>query len=247
MKEFEGKCVLITGGTRGIGKAIVKKFLEEGATVAFSYHNISFDFDKYCETLEIADPAVYAYQADVSNKESVEKLIAGVISDLGKIDILVNNAGITKDGLAMRMNISSWDDVITTNLYGTFFTMQQVIPHMLENKGGVIVNMSSIGGVRPNSGQCNYAASKAGVSAMTASIAKEMGRKRIRVNAVAPGFIETDMLDYMKPEAKKACIQSIPMRRFGQANEIAEVVAFLASSSSSYINGQTIVADGGLI
>ena len=236
MGRFAGKKVLVTGASRGIGAAIVEEFANEGATVAATYNSRPVESDK-CKF----------YHLNVSDAEEVKQVIGSIKEDLGGIDILVNNAGVTSDGLLMLMTDENWDKVIQTNLYGCFNATKAILPVMLEQKGGVIVNVSSVAGLRPGAGQANYSASKAGIVSLTQTAAKEMGRRRIRVNAVAPGFIETEMTANMNQMELKERAKTIPMRRLGQAREIAKTVAFLASDDASYITGQTIVVDGGLI
>lgn len=236
MGRFTGKKVLVTGASKGIGAAIVEEFAAEGAAVAATY----------CHTPVESETCKY-YHLDVSDAEEVAKVVAAAKEELGGIDILVNNAGVTGDCLLMMMSDANWDRVIQTNLYGCFNMTRAVLPVMLEQRGGVIVNISSISGIAQVPGQANYSASKAGIISLTATTAKEMGRKKIRVNAVAPGFIETEMTAAMNQQEYKERIKSIPMRRTGKPEEVAKVVAFLASDDAAYINGQTIVVDGGLI
>ena len=237
MGKFDEKKVLVTGGSRGIGQAVVKYFIYNGANVAFTYCNTK------CDKIETAK----GYKMDVSDAISVRECIEKVNEDLKGIDILVNNAGITKDGLLMIMGDENFDSVIKTNMYGCFYTIREVLPIMLENRKGSIINMSSVTGLQGQVGQANYAASKAGIIAMTSSVAKEMARKKIRVNAVCPGYIDTDMTKSINENTYKKMISSVPMKRAGTPEEVANVVGFLASDESSYITGQTIVVDGGLL
>lgn len=236
MGRFTGKNVLVTGASRGIGAAIIEQFIEEGANVAATYCHTPVENDK-CRF----------YRLNISDAEDVKKVIEKVKEDLGGIDILVNNAGVTSDSLLMVMTDENFDKVIQTNLYGCFYMMKHTMPVMLEQRGGVIVNISSVAGLAPGAGQANYSASKAGIISMTETAAKEMGRRKIRINAVAPGFIETEMTASMNQMELKERVKAIPMRRMGKAQEIAKAVAFLASDEASYINGQTLVVDGGLI
>ena len=236
MGRFAGKKVLVTGASRGIGAAIVEEFVAEGATVAATY----------CHTPIESENCKY-YHLDVSDVKEVAKVVAAAKEDMGGIDILVNNAGVTGDSLLMLMSDENWDKVIQTNLYGCFHMTKAVLPVMLEQRGGVIVNISSVSGISQAPGQANYSASKAGIISLTTTTAKEMGRRKIRVNAVAPGFIETEMTASMNQQEYKERLKTIPMRRVGKPEEVAKVVAFLASDDASYINGQTIVVDGGLI
>lgn len=237
MSDFTGKKVFVTGGSRGIGQAIVKYFLQRGAQVAYTYNNTD------CKEIETAK----GYKMNVTVPENVKRVIGKVNEDLHGIDILVNNAGITKDGLLMTMNNENWDSVIKTNLYSCFYTIKEVLPIMLEQHGGNIVNIASVSGIQSPVGQSNYGASKAGIIAMTSSVAKEMARKKIRVNAVCPGYIETDMTKSINENTYKKMINAVPMRRAGKPEEVANVVGFLASDESSYITGQAIVVAGGML
>lgn len=236
MGRFNGKKVLVTGTSKGIGAAIVKQFAQEGAVVSATYCHkpISNALAKY-------------YHLDVSDPKETAEVVAMVKEEMGGIDILINNAGITSDCLLMMMSDENWDKVVRTNLYGCFYMTRAVLPVMLEQKGGVIVNISSVSGIAQMPGQANYSSSKAGINSLTVTTAKEMGRKNIRVNAIAPGFIETEMTAMMNQREFKERIKSIPVRRPGKPEEIAKVAAFLASDDASYIHGQTIVVDGGLI
>ncbi|MBQ7915309.1 MAG: beta-ketoacyl-ACP reductase [Firmicutes bacterium] len=223
---LKGKVAVVTGGSRGIGKAICEAFEREGATVV----NLSRSS---------------SYACDVADYSQVQQVFAQIIKDYGTIDILVNSAGITKDKLMLSMKPEEFDAVIKTNLYGTFYTMKQVYPIFCKKRSGRIINISSVSGITGNAGQTNYAASKAGVIALTQSAAKELAPRGITCNAIAPGFIETDMtVDFQQNDEVK---NKIPMRRFGQAGEIAELAVFLASDKASYITGAVLKADGGLI
>lgn len=243
---LSGKTALITGGSRGIGEAIVRKYAAEGASVAFTYRSSSEKADAIVAELAQAGHTIKAYQSDAADFAQAEELIKQVLTDFEKIDILVNNAGITQDNLVMRMSEEQWDDVITINLKSVFNLTKQVIRHMMRNRTGSIINMSSVVGISGNAGQSNYAASKAGIIGFTQSIAKEVGSRNIRCNAIAPGFIETDMTHGLDEKTKEAFLSGIPMKRLGQAEEVANVCLFLGSDLSSYVSGQTISVCGAL-
>ncbi len=246
MKQLEGKTALITGASRGIGKAIALKFAEEGCNIAFTYSRES-EIGKATEQ-EIADLGVKvkAYVSNAAIFEDTHELVKDVVAEFGRIDILVNNAGITKDGLMMRMTEEQWDDVINVNLKSAFNFVHACTPVMMRQKSGSIINMSSIVGVGGNAGQANYAASKAGMVGLSMSIAKELGSRGVRSNVVAPGFIETDMTQALSEEQRAEWAKTIPLRRAGQAEDVANVCLFLASELSSYITGQTISVCGGM-
>ena len=238
--NLSNKVAIVTGGSRGIGRAIATELGRAGAKVIVNYN-------KNAEAAEAVAAEIdgQAVQGDVSTAEGCDRLIAAA-SSLGSLDILVNNAGITKDGLLVRMTDADWDDVLTTNLTSAFRLCRSATELMMRQRSGSIINVTSVSGIRGNAGQSNYAASKAGVAAMTASLAKEMGRRGIRVNCVAPGFVETDMVDAMNPKIVEGVKNLIPMRRLAQPEEIAKVVLFLASDHASYVTGQQWVVDGGL-
>ncbi len=236
---FEGRTVIVTGGSRGIGKSIAEAFAESGATTIVTYRN-SIDaayFDS---------KGIKHYQCDVADSKSVQELIDKIIAEHQKIDVLVNNAGITKDGLLMRMSEEDWDAVIDTNLKGVFNMTKSVTRHMMSKRYGKIVNITSIVGITGNPGQSNYVASKAGVIGFTKATAKELASRNININAVAPGFIGTEMTDKLPDEVKAKYLETIPLKRIGSGKNIADVVMFLASDMSDYITGQTICVDGGL-
>jgi 3-oxoacyl-[acyl-carrier protein] reductase len=246
MGLLEGKTALITGAARGIGKAIALKFASEGANIAFT--DLVIDENGKETENEIAAKGVKAkgYASNAANFEETANIVAQVQKDFGSIDILVNNAGITKDGLMMRMSEQQWDAVIAVNLKSAFNFIHACTPVMLKQKRGSIINMASVVGVHGNAGQCNYAASKAGLIALAKSIAQEIGSRGIRANAIAPGFIETAMTAALPEEIRKEWIQKIPLRRGGTVDDIANVATFLASDLSSYVSGQVIQVDGGM-
>lgn len=245
MKLLEGKKALITGGSRGIGKAIVEVFVKEGADVAFTYLSSEESAKKIVDDLESYGKVV-AIKSNAANCQEAEELVKQVIDALGGIDILVNNAGITIDNLIMRMSEEQWDEVIQTNLKSVFNLTKQVMRPMMKARSGSIINISSIVGMRGNAGQSNYAASKGGIIAFTKSIAQEIGSRNIRCNAIAPGFIETDMTDALGEEAKDAFIKNIPLKRLGTPEDIANAAAFLGSDLATYISGQTLSVCGAL-
>jgi 3-oxoacyl-[acyl-carrier protein] reductase len=246
MKLLEGKVALITGAARGIGKAIALKFASEGADIAFT--DLVIDDNGLATQNEIAALGVKAkgYASNAANFDDTAKVVEAVAQDFGRIDILVNNAGITKDGLMMRMTEQQWDAVIAVNLKSAFNFIHACTPVMMKQRAGSIINMSSVVGVHGNAGQCNYAASKAGLIALAKSIAQEMGSRGIRANAIAPGFIETAMTAALPEEIRKEWIKKIPLRRGGTVEDIANVATFLASDMSSYVSGQVIQIDGGM-
>jgi 3-oxoacyl-[acyl-carrier protein] reductase len=249
MKLLENKVVVITGAARGIGEAIAIKMAEHGAHIAFSYVSDSSSEKAKAVEHKIGSLGVKvkAYQSNAGDYQDSESFVNDVLKEFGNIDVCVNNAGISKDNLLLRMTPEQWDDVIAVNLKSVFNMTKQIIKPMMKARKGSIVNMSSIIGIRGNAGQSSYAASKAGIIGFTKSIAHELGSRNIRCNAIAPGFIKTDMTDYLKNgEASKAFLEKIPLGRFGSANEIADTTVFLASDMSSYITGQVISACGGL-
>ena len=217
MKLLEGKVALVTGGSRGIGAAIARRFAEQGAAVAFTYRSSAEQANAMAAQLSELGVKAKAYQSDASSYQASEELANAVLEEFGKVDILVNNAGITRDNLMLRMTEEMWDDVIQTNLKSIFNLTKHLIRPMMKNRGGSIINMSSIVGVTGNAGQANYAASKAGIIGFTKSIAKEMGSRSIRCNAIAPGFIETDMTDTLDEKVKEGYLANIPMKRLGKA------------------------------
>ncbi len=246
MGLLEGKTALITGAARGIGKSIAMTFGREGANVAFT--DIALDDNTAANEAELTAMGVKAkaYASNAAKFDDAEKLIADVMVDFGRIDILVNNAGITRDNLLMRMTEADWDAVITVNLKSIFNMTKAVQRVMLKQRSGSIINMSSVVGIEGNAGQSNYSASKAGLIGFTKSIAQELGSRSIRVNAVAPGFIATAMTDKLPEDVRKGWVQTIPLRREGQAEDVANVCLFLASELSSYVTGQVISVCGGM-
>lgn len=246
MKLLEGKTALITGAARGIGKALAIKFAQEGANIAFT--DLVIDENGKQTEEEIASYGVKAkgYASNAANFAETEEVVNKVKEDFGRIDILVNNAGITKDGLMMRMSEQQWDAVIAVNLKSAFNFIHAVLPIMMRQRSGSIINMASVVGVHGNAGQANYAASKAGLIALAKSIAQEVGSRGIRANAIAPGFIETAMTAALPDNIRAEWVQKIPLRRGGQVEDIANVATFLASDLSSYVTGQAIQVDGGM-
>ncbi|MBS1516170.1 MAG: 3-oxoacyl-[acyl-carrier-protein] reductase [Bacteroidetes bacterium] len=238
--RFKDKVVVVTGGSRGIGKSIAESFSDEGATVIVTYKN-AID-ESYFDSKNIKH-----YKCDVADAKAVGELVDALVKEFGKIDVLVNNAGITKDGLLMRMSEDDWNAVIDTNLKGVFNFTKAVTRPMMGKKSGKIVNITSISGVIGNAGQANYSASKAGVIGFTKAVAKELASRNINVNAIAPGFIETEMTDKLSEEVKTNYLSNIPLKRFAKADEVAGVVKFLASDDAAYITGQTLCVDGGLV
>ncbi len=246
MKILEGKTALITGGSRGIGRAIALGFAQTGANVAFSdlkYDENAAALEKELQSLGVK---AKAYASDAGSFSESDKLVSDVIEDFGNIDILVNNAGITKDTLLMRMTEEMWDAVIQVNLKSAFNLTKAVQKYMLKQRSGSIINMSSIVGLGGNAGQANYAASKAGMIAFTKSVAQEIGARNIRVNAIAPGFIETEMTAKLPEEVKKEWAEKIPLKRAGTPDDVANMAIFLASDMASYVTGQVITVCGGM-
>ena len=244
---LKGKCAVVTGAAKGIGKAIALKLASSGVNIVLNYRSSE---DKAIETeKEILSLGVEVLRikGDISKPNDVENLIDCAKNKFGKIDIMVNNAGITKDTLLLRMKEEDFDSVINVNLKGVFNCLKAITPVMVKQKEGKIINLSSVVGLVGNAGQVNYAASKAGVIGMTKSLAKEIGSRGITVNAVAPGFIETDMTDVLGDKFKEEAKKNIPLKRLGKAEDVAEVVAFLASDSANYITGQVIHVDGGMV
>lgn len=244
---FKGKNVVVTGGSRGIGRAIALEFGKQGANVAINYVSSESEAQAVADEIKALGGEALLVKGDVSCFEDGKRLIDESIKEFGSVDILVNNAGITKDGLLMRMKEDSFNRVLDINLKGVYNTCKNVISHMIKRRGGKIINIASVVGVIGNAGQSNYAASKAGVIGFTKSIAKEVASRGITVNAIAPGFIQSDMTDVLNENVKKAMLDVIPLQRFGAAEDVAKVVAFLASEDGAYITGQVINVDGGMV
>ncbi|HLT57102.1 MAG TPA: 3-oxoacyl-[acyl-carrier-protein] reductase [Bacillota bacterium] len=244
---LKGKNVLVTGASRGIGRAIALELGRNGANVAVNYAGSKEKAEEVVNELKEMDVQAFAIQADVSSEADVKGMVKEVISQFGSLDILVNNAGITRDNLLMRMKEEEFDQVINTNLKGVFLCTKAVTRQMMKQKSGKIINVASIVGVSGNPGQANYVAAKAGVIGLTKTTAKELASRNILVNAVAPGFIATDMTEELTEEQKEAMLKLIPLERLGQPEDVAKVVRFLASDDASYITGQTIHIDGGMV
>jgi len=246
MKLLEGKVALITGAARGIGKAIAIKYAQEGANIAFTDLVIDENGLKTKEEIEAYGVKVLAIASNAASFEEAHAAVEQVVKEFGRLDVLVNNAGITKDGLMMRMSEAQWDAVIAVNLKSAFNFVHAVTPVMMRQRGGSIINMSSVVGVHGNAGQCNYSASKAGMIGLAKSIAQELGSRGVRANAVAPGFIITEMTNQLPEEVKQGWAQKIPLRRGGTPEDIANVCVFLGSDLSSYVTGQVISVCGGM-
>lgn len=244
---LEGKIAVVTGASRGIGRAIAEKLASMGAMVVINYNGSAEKAEEVKEKIESNGQKAVVMQCNVSDYAACEAFIGEVIKTYGRIDILVNNAGITKDGLLMKMSEEDFDNVINVNLKGTFNCVRHVTRQMIKQRSGRIINLSSVVGVTGNAGQVNYAASKAGVIGLTKSTAREVASRGITVNAVAPGFIETDMTDVLSDKVKEASVSQIPLGHFGKAEDVANTVAFLASDDAGYITGQVIHVDGGMV
>lgn len=246
-KQFEGKTAIVTGGTRGIGKAIVLELARRGANVAFNYSKSADEAEKLKAEIEAFGVKAFAAQCDVANAEASAEFVKQVTAELGGVNFLINNAGITRDTLILRMKEDDWDSVIDTNLKGAFNFSKSVLRPMMKNEdGGSILNISSISGVVGMLGQTNYSASKAGMIGLTKALAKEIASRKITVNALALGLIETDMADEMNEEHRAKILEMIPLKRLGNVQEVAEIACFLLSDSARYITGQVIQPDGGL-
>ena len=247
MKLLIGKTAIITGATRGIGKAIAETFASNGANVAFTYASSEEKAKAIEADLINMGVKAKAYKSDAANMEAAQDLVKEVLADFGAIDILVNNAGITKDGLLMRMSEQDWDNVMDTNLKSVFNMTKSVMRTMMKSRNGAIINMSSVVGVKGNAGQANYAASKAGIIGLTKSVALELGSRNIRCNAIAPGFIETEMTGKLDADVVQGWRDAIPLKRGGTPQDVANLTLFLASDMASYISGQTINVDGAML
>lgn len=241
------KVALITGATRGIGKAIALEMAEQGYELAINYRTANEELENLKKEIESKGVQCALVYGDVSKFEDCENIVKNVIDKLEKIDVLVNNAGITKDSLILRMKKEDFEQVIDINLIGTFNMTRNVIPYMMKQRSGRIINMASVVGITGNAGQTNYAASKAGIIGFTKSLAKEVASRNILVNAIAPGFIETDMTNVLSDQVKENILNQIPLKRMGTANEVAKLVKFLSSEDSKYITGQVINIDGGMV
>lgn len=247
MKLLEGKTALITGASKGIGRAIAQKFVEEGAHVAFTYLSSVEKAQALEKELSAAGTTVKGYQSDASDFAAAEKLINDVVADFGTIDILINNAGITKDNLLLRINESDWDEVINVNLKSCFNTIKAVTRTFMKQRSGSIINMTSVVGLKGNAGQANYSASKAGIIGLTKSVALELGSRNIRCNAIAPGFIETEMTDKLDEKTVQSWRDAIPLKRGGSPEDVALACLYLGSDMSSYVTGQVLQVDGGML
>ncbi|MTI47696.1 3-oxoacyl-[acyl-carrier-protein] reductase [Sporosalibacterium faouarense] len=245
--DLNGKVALVTGGSRGIGKAIALKLASLGAKVVINYSSSDVKAKEVVEEIKGLGSDALAVKANVAKMDETKNLIEKAIEKFEKVDILVNNAGITRDNLLMRMSEEEWDSVFNVNMKGTFNVTKSLIRSMIKQKNCSIINIASVVGITGNAGQSNYSASKAGIIGFTKSIAKEVAKKNVRVNAIAPGFIETAMTDELSDKVKDEYMKNIPLKRLGKPEDIANTVAFLASDMSSYITGQVIVVDGGMI
>jgi 3-oxoacyl-[acyl-carrier protein] reductase len=247
MKALEGKVALVTGASKGIGRAIAEKFVEAGAQVAFTYLSSVEKGQQLEQDLSANGGKAKGYRSDAANTAQAEQLVEDVVKEFGKIDIVVNNAGITRDGLLMRMNEEQWDAVINTNLKSVFNVTKAATKHMMRAKYGSVINITSVVGIKGNAGQANYAASKAGIIGFTKSVALELGSRNIRSNAIAPGFIETEMTGELDQKVVDEWRKAIPLKRGGSPEDVAKAAVFLASDESSYITGQTLQVDGGML
>ena len=247
MNLLKGKNVIITGGSRGIGRGIAEKFAEQGANIAFTCIKMSESSLELAKNLEKIGVKAKAYESDAADFDAATKLAEGVLNDFGSIDVLVNNAGITKDNLLMRMSEEDFNDVMKINMNSVFNNTKAVLRQMLKQRSGSIINLSSVVGVKGNAGQSNYSSSKAGIIGFTKSVALELGSRNIRCNAIAPGFIETEMTKALSNDQVNDWAESIPLKRTGQVEDIANTSLFLASNMSSYITGQVINVCGGML
>ncbi|MCY9137262.1 3-oxoacyl-[acyl-carrier-protein] reductase [Peribacillus frigoritolerans] len=244
---LEGKKALVTGASRGIGREVALELARQGADVAINYSGSEAKANEVVDEIKALGRKAFAIQCDVANSESVTSMIKEVVEQFDRVDILVNNAGITRDNLLMRMKEDEWDSVINTNLKGVFLCTKAVTRQMMKQRSGRIINMASIVGVSGNAGQANYVAAKAGVIGLTKTTAKELASRGITVNAIAPGFISTDMTGELPEDVQKAMLGQIPLARFGDPKDIAAVASFLASDASKYMTGQTLHVDGGMV
>ena len=247
MKLLEGKTAIVTGASKGIGQAIATQFAKQGANVAFTYLSSIEKAQALEQELQTYGTKIKGYRSDASNFTEAETFANQVVTDFGIIDVLVNNAGITRDGLLMRMSEQQWDEVINTNLKSVFNLTKACLKVFMKNKNGSIINITSVVGIRGNAGQANYSASKAGIIGFTKSVALELGSRNIRSNAIAPGFIETEMTGVLNEEVVKSWTDSIPLKRAGKADEVANCAVYLASDLSTYVSGQVLQVDGGML
>ncbi|HLK42624.1 MAG TPA: 3-oxoacyl-[acyl-carrier-protein] reductase [Thermoleophilia bacterium] len=245
-RELDGRVALVTGGSRGIGAAVCAELGAAGARVVVNYVRDAAAAERVCDDVRAAGGEAVALAGDVSTPAGAQALVDGVEQDVGEIDVLVNNAGITRDNLIMKLSEDDWRQVIDTNLAGAFFTCRAVARPMLKRRRGAIVNMSSVVGIHGNPGQTNYAASKAGLIGLTKALAKELGGRGIRVNAIAPGYIETELTDALPEEARAEILRSTPLRRLGRPADVAAAVRFLASDAAAFVTGDVLAVDGGL-
>ena len=244
---LKGKNAIITGASRGIGREIALTLAENGANIVINYRNYNNEIEALVKDIEAKGVKIVTVKCDVSNFEEVENLISEAKEKLGSIDILVNNAGITKDGLLMRMKQEDFESVLDVNLKGVFNTTKLITPLMMKQRTGKIINISSVVGLVGNAGQCNYAASKAGVIGFSKSIARELAPRGVNINVVAPGYIDTDMTNGLSDKVKESILQTIPMKKMGSTKDVANLVLFLSSGLSDYITGQVINVDGGMV
>ena len=244
--SLQGKCALVTGGSRGIGRAVCLELARQGARVAVNYAGNAAAAEETVRACEALGAEAFAIQADVADAAVCEAMVKEVLARFGRLDILVNNAGVTRDGLMLTMKEADWDAVLDTNLKGAFHCMKAAYRPMMKQKYGRVVNLTSIVGLRGNAGQANYAASKAGLIGLTKSMAKELAGRNVTVNAVAPGFIDTDMTAALPEKARESMLGTIPMGRLGQAEDVAKAVAFFAGDEAAYVTGQVLCVDGGM-
>jgi 3-oxoacyl-[acyl-carrier protein] reductase len=247
MKLLEGKTALVTGASKGIGRAIAIKYAEQGANVAFTYLSSVEKGQALEDELKAFGVQAKGYRSDASNFAAAEELVNSVVADFGRLDILVNNAGITRDNLLMRITEESWDEVINVNLKSCFNTVKAAVKTFMKQKSGSIINMTSVVGIKGNAGQTNYAASKSGIIGFTKSVALELGSRNIRSNAIAPGFIETEMTEKLDEKTVQSWRDAIPLKRGGTPEDVAACAVFLGSDLSSYISGQVLQVDGGML
>lgn len=244
--EFADQRVLVSGGTRGIGRAIVEAFAEKGARVAFTYRSSALEAEAFREALEARGTQALCFQSDAANTGAAQEVVEGVLEAWGHIDVLVNNAGVTRDGLMLRMREEDWDSVLETNLKSVFNFSRAVYRPMMKRRAGRIISIASVIGLTGNAGQTNYAASKAGIIGLSKSLARELGRRGVTVNVVAPGYVDTDMTGSLSEAARGAIVEQIPLRRTASPEEIAQPVLFLASAAAAYITGHVLSVDGGM-